>query len=56
MKTLETFHGFLSRGFTGNMIFQFHIPHEIHELSVELTYEKEHLEDPVSSIECFRHH
>ena len=55
MKTLQTFHGSLSRGFTGNIIFQFHIPDEIHELSVELTYEKEHLEDPVSYIECFRH-
>ena len=55
METLQTFHGSLSRGFTGNIIFQFHIPDEIHELSVELTYEKEHLEDPVSYIECFRH-
>lgn len=55
MKTLQTFHGSLSRGFTGNMIVQFHIPNEIHELSIELTYEKEHLEDPVSYIECFRH-
>lgn len=55
MKTLQTFCGSLNRGFTGNMIFQFYIPNEIHELSVELTYEKEHLEDPVSYIECFRH-
>lgn len=55
METLQTFHGVLSRGFTGNMIFQFHIPDGIHELSVTLTYEKEHLQDPVSYIERFRH-
>lgn len=42
-------------GFTGNMSFQFHIPHGIHELSVILTYEKERIQDPASYIERFRH-
>lgn len=55
METLQTFHGVLGRGFTGNMIFQFHIPHGIHELSVILTYEKERIQDPASYIERFRH-
>lgn len=55
METLQTFHGVLDRGFTGNMIFQFHIPHGIHELSVILTYEKERIQDPASYIERFRH-
>ena len=40
---------------TGNMSFQFHIPHGIHELSVILTYEKERIQDPASYIERFRH-
>lgn len=56
MKTLQTFHGTLSRGFIGNMIFQFYIPDGIHELSVILAYEKEHLQDPVSYIGNFRNH
>lgn len=47
METLQTFHGVLDRGFTGNMSFQFHIPHGIHELSVILTYEKERIQDPL---------
>ena len=51
METLQTFHGVLDRGFTGNMSFQFHIPHGIHELSVILTYEKERIQDPASYIE-----
>ena len=55
METLQTFHGVLDRGFTGNMSFQFHIPHGIHELSVILTYEKERIQDPASYIERFRH-
>ena len=55
MEILQTFHGVLGRGFTGNMIFQFHIPHGIHELSVILTYEKERIQDPASYIERFRH-
>lgn len=56
METLQTFHGVLDRGFTGNMSFQFHIPHGIHELSVILTYEKERIQDPASYIERFRLH
>lgn len=40
METLQTFHGVLDRGFTGNMSFQFHIPHGIHELSVTLPMKK----------------
>ena len=55
MEILQTFHGVLDRGFTGNMSFQFHIPHGIHELSVILTYEKERIQDPASYIERFRH-
>lgn len=55
MEILQTFHGVLSRGFTGNMSFQFHIPHGIHELSVILTYEKERVQDPASYVERFRH-